>query len=226
MKKSIYSVPCTNIFGADFSWFHVDAEKSGKEEGKCLCAWGHFNYCVPRTLGECPFVWPINMWTPLAALTVSSLYFSLRCPKRYAQNGARLTSWCIPTASVTVVPVSKSAGDCPVKFVFRDVTAVELLTFLLWVFISILWVIFSSFSLAPHFHLHLFLSASFLFCGDLAITCTVGQRSRKQCLWGLCLCNPCRTTLSHIHFLLKIMQMDYILQSQSFLCSLRICLEN
>lgn len=168
MKKSIYSVPCTNVFGADFSWFHVDAKKSGKEEGKCLCAWGHFNYCVPRTLGECPFVWPINMWTPLAALTVSSLHFSLRCPKRYAQNGARLTSWCIPTANVTVVPVSKSAGDCPVKFVFRDVTAVELLTFLLWVFISILWVIFSSFSLAPHFHLHLFLSASFLFCGDLA----------------------------------------------------------
>lgn len=169
----------------------------------------------------------MNLWTPLAALTVSSLCFSLRCPKRYAQNGARLTSCCMSTASVTVVPVSKSAGHCPVKFVFRDVTAVELLTFLLWVFISnIFWVNFSSFLLALHFHLHLFLSASFLFCGDLAITCTVGQRSRKQCLWGLCLCTPCRTTLSHVHFLLKIMQMAYILQLQNFLCSLRICLEN
>lgn len=89
---------------------------------------------------------PLQLWLFL-------LCFSLRCPKRYAQNGARLTPWCIPTASVTVVPVSKSAGDCPVEFVFRDETAVELLAFLLCMFISnVLWVIFHSLSLAPHFH--------------------------------------------------------------------------
>lgn len=134
-----------------------------------MLAWGIFvTGRVPSNPYECLSLCSVNKWTYLAALMISSLCFSLRCLKRYEQNGGRLTPWCILTASVTVVPVCKSAGNCPVKFVFRDVTQVKILTFLLWVFISnSLQVAFSSFSPAPHFHLHLSLSLSSLFCTRL-----------------------------------------------------------
>lgn len=140
MRKSIYSVLCTNIFSADLSGSHVDPKKSRKEERNCLAYLpnlGHFNHCLhPQKSMWTPFCMIYKQGDSLAALIVSSLCFSLRCPKRYEQNGGRLTSWCIITASVTIVPVCKSAGNCPVKSVFRDVTEVKLLTFLLWMFIS------------------------------------------------------------------------------------------
>lgn len=132
------------------------------------------------------------------------------------------------TDSVTVVPVCKSAGNCPVKFVFRDVTEVKLLTFMLWVFISnILREIFSSFSPPAHFHLHLFLSPSTLYEAWLWLAWWVHEpRLQKQHQWALCLCSPCRNTLNHFHFLLQIMPMAYILQPHHFVNSLKICLEN
>lgn len=126
--------------------------------------------------------------------------------------------------------VCKSAGNCPVKFVLRDVTEVKLLTFLLWVFVSnILPIISGSFSPAPHFHLHVFLGSSFLFSvrpgrGWHGRSASLGRRKQHQS--ALCLRAPRRTTLNfHRHFLLQITPMAYSLQPRSFLHSLRICWE-